>query len=96
MIDLHETFEKFNDEYLKFDRVEKQLHSRPDVCAFLLLDRLLPNPGRDMVCAAEHDVIYLNADCEKLAEVATESDILTLARCGVRYDSETDSLAMFA
>jgi len=28
--------------------------------------------------------------------VATEDDILTLTRCGVHYDSDTDSLAMFA
>jgi hypothetical protein len=96
MIDLGATFEKLENEYLKFERVEKKLHSRPDLCAFLLLDKLLPNDGRDMVCAAEHDEIYLDADCEKLAEVATEDDILTLTRCGVHYDSDTDSLAMFA
>lgn len=96
MIDLDATFEKHNDDYLKFERVENKLHSRPDLCAFLLLDKLLPNDGRDMVCAAEHDEIFLDADCEKLAEVATEEDILTLTRCGVHYDSYTDSLAMFA
>ena len=96
MIDLRETLEKYDDDYLKFDRVENKLHSRPDICAFLLLDKLLPNAGRDMVCAAAHDVIYLDADCEKLAEVATEGDILTLTRCGVHYDTETDGLAMFA
>lgn len=96
MIDLEETFERLNDDYLKFERVENKLHSRPDLCAFLLLDKLIPNAGRGMVCAAEHDEIFLDADCEKLAEVATEEDILTLTRCGVHYDSETDSLAMFA
>jgi hypothetical protein len=96
MIDLEATFEKHNDEYMKFERVENKLHSRPDLCAFLLLDKLLPNEGRDMVCAAAHDKIFLDADPEKLAEVATEEDILTLTRCGVRYDSGTGSLAMFA
>lgn len=96
MIDLDATFEKHSGNYMNFDAVEKKLHSRPDLCAFLLLDKLLPNAGRDMVCAAEHDEIFLDADCEKLAEVATEEDILTLTRCGVRYDSDTDSLAMFA
>ena len=96
MIDLAATFEKFNNEYITFERVENKRHDRPDLCAFLLLDELLPHAGRDMVCAAEHDEIYLDADCEKLSEVATEDDILTLTRCGVRYDSETDSLAMFA
>lgn len=95
MIDLYATFEKHNDEYIKFERVENKMHSRPDICAFLLLDKLLPNDGNDIVSAAEHDEIYLDADCEKLAEVATDDDILTLTRCGVRYDSSTDSLAMF-
>lgn len=96
MIDLDATFKKHDADYLRFERVENKLHSRPDICAFLLLDKLLPNDGRDMVCAAEHDEIFLDADCDKLAEVATEEDILTLTRCGVRYDSDTDSLAMFA
>lgn len=94
MLDLEETFEKYEDEYLEFDRVKNKLHPRPDLCAFLLLDKLLPNDGCDMVCGAGHDEIYLDADTDKLAEVATEEDILTLTRCGVRY--ETDGLAMFA
>lgn len=51
MIDLKEAFNKHGDEYLKFERVENKLHSRHDLCAFLLLDRLLPREGRDMVCA---------------------------------------------
>lgn len=96
MIDLEAAFEECEDEFLRFELVENKLHPRPDLCAFLLLDRLLPNGGQDMVCAAEHDIIYLNVDCERLAEVATQDDILTLARCGVHYDSETESLAMFA
>jgi AAA15 family ATPase/GTPase len=95
MIDLNATFEKHNDDYLKFDRVENKLHSRPDLCAFLLLDKLMPNAGRNMVFAAEHNEIFLDADCEKLAEVATEEDILTLTRCGVNYDGDIDSLAMY-
>ena len=95
MINLRETFEKYDDEHLNFDRVENKLHDRPDICAFLLLDKLLPNAGRDMVCAASHDIIYLEADCQELNEAATEEDILMLLRCGVFYDTETDSLAMF-
>ena len=95
-IDLQATFEKFEDDYLKFDLVQNKMHDRPDICAFLLLDKLLPHKGRDIVCASEHDEFYLDVDIEKLAEVATEEDILTLARCGVRLCSDTDSLAMFA
>jgi hypothetical protein len=96
MIDLEATFKKFEDEYLEFHRVTKKLNGRPDLCAFLLIDKLLPNPGSDIIPAAEHDEFWLDADMEKLAQVATEEDILTLVRCGIRYDSECDSLAMFA
>ena len=95
MINLNETFEKFEDEYIKFERVENKLHPRPDVCAFLLLDKLVPPKGRNMVCSAEHDEVFLDVDCDKLAEVATEDDVLALTRCGVLYDHEFDSLAMF-
>lgn len=95
MIDLNATFEKYDDDYLKFGRVENKLSSRPDLCAFMLLDKLLPNAILDMISAAEHDEIFLEVDCDKLAEVATEEDILTLIRCGVRYDDDLDGLAMF-
>lgn len=96
MIDIEATFEKHDNEFLKFNMVENKLNQRPDICAFLLLDRLLPNDGHDMVCAAEHDEIFLDVDCDKLAEVATEYDIIMLTRCGVHYDSDTNGLAMFA
>jgi len=96
MINISKMFEKYEDDYLKFERVENKLHPRPDICAFLLLDKLLPQEGQDLITAAQHDIYYLDIDCEKLAEVATELDIMTLARCGVHYDNETDSLAMYA
>lgn len=95
MLNLAEVFEKFNDDYIKFERVENKLSGRPDLHAFLLLDKLMPGT-RDMVSAAEHDEIYLDVDCEKLADIASEDDILALTRCGVRYDEGTDSLCMFA
>lgn len=94
MIDIHELFNKYDSDHLKFDRVENKLHHRADICAFLLLDKLLPS-NSDMVSASDHDIIYLDADLEELAKVATEDDILMLIRCGVHYDIETDSLAMF-
>ena len=94
MVDLEATFEKFaEDEYIKFERVENPPTARADLCAFLLLDRLVPGRG-DMVSSAEHDEIWLNVDTERLAEVATEADILTLVRCGVRFSD--GYLCMFA
>lgn len=94
-IDLESTFEKFSNEYIKFERVEGKLGARPDLCAFNLLDRLVPGKT-DIISAVEHDVFYLDIDLEKLAEVATEDDILLLVRCGVMYDGEYDCLSMFA
>jgi hypothetical protein len=95
MMDINDRFEAVNDDYIKFDRVETKRSQRPDLHAYLLLDDLFPNPGRDMVCSAAHDEIWLDVEGEKLNDL-TDEQILELTRCGVRYDSECDSLAMFA
>jgi hypothetical protein len=95
MIDLQEVWDKYDDEYLKFGRVENPLYPRPDIAAFLLLDKLVPASfERDMVCGAGHDEIFLDTDVEELTKVATEEDVLTLVRCGVRL-IDGDYLAMF-
>lgn len=95
MVDLKEAFGKYEDERPKFSDLENPLHARPDLCAFLLLDKLVPRPGRDMVSAADHDVTWLDTDCDALAAVATEDDIRVLAACGVFYDDEVASLSMY-
>jgi len=93
---LQEMFAKHADEYLHFERVTSPPHWRPDLCAFILLDQLVAGgAGRKMIAAADLDEILLDVDCDALAAVATDEDIRLLVRCGVRYDSETDSLAMF-
>jgi len=95
MIDLQEVWDKYDDEYLQFGRVENPLYPRPDIAAFLLLDKLVPASfNREMICGASHDEIYLDTDVEDLAKAATEEDILTLIRCGVRL-IDGDYLAMF-
>lgn len=94
-IDLKAAFEKFGDDFCKFADIEVPLHPRPDICGFILLDRLCPQPKHDMVSAAEHDEIYLSVSPDQLAEVATEADIQMLSRCGVRYDRHNDCLCMF-
>jgi len=81
------------DEHSKFSRVENKLSNRPDLHAFLLLDQLCPG-DRDMVCAATHDVIYLDPDTEALARVITPEQVIELIRCCVRFESE--GLEMFA
>lgn len=93
---LAEAFEKHDDEYVEFENVppERKLSNRPDLCAFLLLEKLVPGTS-DIVSAAEHDMIWLDVDVEALAKVATDDDILTLVRCGVRYDDEHDMLSLY-
>jgi len=93
-MNLKAAFDKFEADFIKFDRIADPPSMRSDICAFLLLDKLVPGTI-DMVTAAEHDEIWLQVDCDVLAKVATEDDILYLVRCGVRYDDDTDSLAMF-
>ena len=96
-MNLEERFEQFENDHLKFETLEAPMHRRPDLCAFLLLDSLA-NPSdakRNMILAAEHDIIYLDVDVEELAEKITDDQIRVLVRCGVSYNSENDSLTMF-
>jgi hypothetical protein len=97
MLDLTALFEKHENEYLAFDREQNPKHPRPDVCAFLLLHELAPRdrPNTDMIGGAEHDEIWLNADPRKVAENATEEQIVTLIRCGVRFNHAHESFDMF-
>lgn len=87
-------FDAFDDDFLKFDEVANKLSKRPDLHAFLLLDSLVPGKA-DMVACAEHDEIWLEVDWKALKAVATPEQLRDLHRCGVRYDSGADSLAMF-
>ena len=92
---LIELFEKHNDDFLKFEKIVNPAHPRPDIAAFIMLDKLCPRPGFDMVTAAEHDEIWLEVDLDDLRKVITEDQVLDLVRCGIRYDSQGDGLAMF-
>lgn len=86
-MNLDNVFDKFNDDYGNFADVTEKLHNRPDLCAFLILDRLVPGKS-DMVDSAEHDEISLEVDTDALAAVATEEDIQNLVRCGVGFSNE--------
>jgi hypothetical protein len=83
------------DEYLKFERVEKKLCGIPDLHAFMLLEQLAPGE-KDLIGCAEHDIIYLDVDLDKLCENITEEQIVELRRCGIMYDDDNDCLSMFA
>ena len=94
MRNLDAFFEKHSDQFLKFENVRNKLHRRPDLNAFLLLDKLVPEEG-DIVTNASHDEIYLGTDVDKLLAVASSDDLLDLHRCGVLYSSDYDGLYMF-
>lgn len=82
------------DEYLKFDRVQHKLSSRPDIHVMIRLNELFPGDS-DMVTCAAHDVFFLDVDGQKFAEVATPELIIEMSRCGVHWDTDYDCLAMF-
>ena len=86
-------FAEFEGEFLEFKLVKEKLSNRPDLHAFILLDKLLPGT-EDMVAGAEHDEIYLSPDPEELLKVATKDQLRDLHRCGVRADD--NGLCMFA
>lgn len=82
---MEKMFEEKNDLFLK----NKEIQGRHDLVAFTLLDKLAPSKiNEDMVCAAEHDEIFLSADPETFAANATEQDVETLIRCGIRYSDD--------
>jgi len=85
-MDIQQAFKGVADEYLEFERVTKKLHARPDLCAFLILDSLVPG-ATDMIRGAGHDEISLAVRTEALAKVATYEDIRDLVRCGVMIDN---------
>lgn len=94
--ELQTLWEKHMDgEFLKFDRVQNKFSQRNDVHAFILLDKLVPDDNTDMVSAAVHDEIWLGIDVKDLLEVITEEQVIELVRCGVRWDSSINCLAMF-
>lgn len=94
---LAERFEKFNYDYLQFDLIENPPSMYADITAFLTLEKLIPaeRPGRDMISYATHDEITLGVDTDEFEKVATDEDILTLVRCGVRYCADNDCFEMF-
>ena len=93
---LKERMAILDEEYARFDRIETKTTQRPDLLALILLDRLLPRCGEeDIICAAEHDQIWLDVDVERLNEIIADEDLRTLVRCGVRYDEQNDALSLF-
>lgn len=84
------------DEYMKFEKVESKRSRRPDLHAFMMLDELFPDGGDclDLICSASHDEFWLDVTDDQI-ESLTDEQIIELARCGVRCDSD-GGLCFFA
>jgi len=93
--EMHEAWEAAIGEYLEFGKILNPPSRRPDLCAFLRLEQLLPGRDGDIVSCAEHDEIGLDVDVEALAAVISEDDVVFLRRCGVRYNHSDECLVMF-
>lgn len=93
--DIEKAFKLAEDDFLEFEKVENPPSGRPDLCAFLLLDRLVPG-DRDVISDAEHDHVWLGGiDAKKFKKAATQEDVVYLRRCGVGWDREAGMLCMF-
>ena len=92
-------FEQIGEErdIFEFDKIKDAPSKRRDLCALMLLDRLVPwsDGGNKIVSAAEHDQVWIDVDLAKLAKVITPEDVTYLCRCGVFVEEENESLSMF-
>ena len=96
LYEMNEEFEKHDvmEEFGEFHKVSKHLSERPDLHAFILLDKLCPS-NKSIVSESGHDQFWLNVDVNDFAKVATPELILALIRCGVMFDYDEDCLYMF-
>ena len=103
-MNLEEVFESYAEDYLKFDAVENKMSNRPDLHAFMLLDKLVPGEKamvfdkmyyHTLLSTSENDEIFLNVNIEKLSNITTKEQIQELVRCGVCYDSSCQCLRLY-
>jgi hypothetical protein len=94
--DLIDSFERNEDEFLKFERIDPaKLHtSRADLQALIYLDKMMPS-DEDIISDSSHDVIYLSYAVNRVASLFDEVDVIMLLRCGVCLDKTTDSFYLF-
>ncbi len=91
--DLTAAFALADESDVPFKDAANKLSNRKDLCAMLLLDKLLPGEGY-IIRAAEHDVIYFEVKLDALAAVASQDDILLLCQCGADFDDYNEALIL--
>lgn len=88
---IDDRFSLVSSEYRKFDRVTNKVHTRMDLHAMVMLDKLFPNTT-PMISATGHDECWLSVTDEEI-NTLTDDQILELTRCGVVYN--TDALVIY-
>ncbi len=78
-MDIEERFNKYDNEYGKFDRIKNKRSQRKDMHAFILLDKLFPGEY-NIIAWAGHDEIALEFSEDQI-ETLTDDNILELVRC---------------
>lgn len=86
--------EECDEEHGKFSRVKNKFSNRPDLHAMILLHKYFPD-SMDIIANAQHDQIWLEPRPDDLPSKMTPEEMIDLLRCGVWYESSTDSLSMF-
>lgn len=94
--DLAAEFERHEGLSHKFEGISNPPSQRPDLCALILIDMLMPSATRNwMLGAAEHDQVWIGVDCDELAKVISSEQVEYLVRCGIFYDKDYCCLSMF-
>lgn len=100
MTELRKQWDKIHDAFnsrqeFEFSNIPEadRPHPNATICACIKVASLLKNGPKSFDPHSEHDILYL-CPVDDLGDL-TGQDIAHLIRCGVHYDSQTDSLAMF-
>jgi hypothetical protein len=89
-------FQKHALEYRHFERVQNPPSPRRDLCAFLLIDKLVPDQNESIINDTSENgdsFVYLNLYPHQL-ENFPEEQIVDLIRCGVSYNEYSGHLYM--
>ena len=92
-----ERFNAIKDEHesRNFSEIAKPRSSRKDLHALLLLAELDAGSTKAIICAAEHDIIYVGVDLASFVDTITDEQLIELAICGMMFDDDGDGFSMY-